>query len=96
LAAIHPFKSIYGGIQKSKLPLHKNKGYKPLKGEFGSLQIFSIGWVPSDRNLLSLDASLAISTRVLRFEASGGSDQDGQTAPPGKLDRLGGEGSDGD
>jgi hypothetical protein len=26
--------------------------------------------MPSDRNLLSLDASLAIPTRVLRFEAS--------------------------
>jgi hypothetical protein len=23
----------------------------PLKGEFGSLQIFSIGWMPGDRNL---------------------------------------------
>jgi hypothetical protein len=27
--------------------------------------------MPGDRNLLSLDASLAISTRVLRFEDSG-------------------------
>jgi hypothetical protein len=27
-------------------------------GEFGNLQIFSIGRMPSDRNLLSLDASL--------------------------------------
>jgi hypothetical protein len=27
--------------------------------------------MPSDRNLLSLDASLAIPTRVLRFEDSG-------------------------
>jgi hypothetical protein len=27
--------------------------------------------MPGDRNLLSLDASLAISTRVLRFEVSG-------------------------
>jgi hypothetical protein len=42
----------------------------PLKGEFGSLQIFIIGRMPGDRNLLSLDASLAIPTRVLRFEAS--------------------------
>jgi hypothetical protein len=42
----------------------------PLKGEFGSLQIFSKGRMPRDRNLLSLDVSLAIPTRVLRFEAS--------------------------
>jgi hypothetical protein len=58
--------------------------------------------MPSDRNLLSLDASLAIPTCVLRFEASrrqrpGRSDRppgrldrpDGQTAPPGRLDRPG-------
>jgi hypothetical protein len=42
----------------------------PLNGESGSLQIFYIGRMASDRNLLSLDASLAIPTRVLRFEAS--------------------------
>jgi hypothetical protein len=46
-------------------------GYKPRKGGFGSLQAFSIGRMPDDRNLLSLDASLAIPTRVLRFEDSG-------------------------
>jgi hypothetical protein len=39
-------------------------------GEIGSLQIYFIGRMPSDRNLLSLDASLAIPTRVLRLEAS--------------------------
>jgi hypothetical protein len=62
--------SIYGGTQNTKLPLLINKGYKPLKGEFRSLQIFSIGRMPSDCNLLSLDASLVTLTRVLRFEAS--------------------------
>jgi hypothetical protein len=46
-------------------------GYKPLKGSFGSLQIFSIGRMPGDRTLLSLNASHAIPTRVLRFEDSG-------------------------
>jgi hypothetical protein len=35
------------------------------------LEAFSIGRMPGDRNLLSLDASLAISTRVLHFEDSG-------------------------
>jgi hypothetical protein len=43
----------------------------PLKGGFGSLQAFSIGRMPGDRNLLSLDACLAIPTRVIRFEDSG-------------------------
>jgi hypothetical protein len=49
--------------------------------------------MPSDRNLLSRDASLAISMRVLRFEASkllGSCNPGGQTAPPGQLDRPGG------
>jgi hypothetical protein len=61
----------YGGNRKSKIPLLTNQGYKPLKGGFGSLQIFSIGRMPGDRNLLSLDASLAILTCVLHFEDSG-------------------------
>jgi hypothetical protein len=43
----------------------------PLKGGFGSLQAFSIGRMPGDHNLLSLDARLAIPTRVLRFEDFG-------------------------
>jgi hypothetical protein len=51
LAAIHPLKCLYGGNQKTKLPLLDNKGYIPLKGKFGSLQIFTIGLMPSDRNL---------------------------------------------
>jgi hypothetical protein len=42
----------------------------PLKGEFGNLCPRSIGRMPSDRNLLSLNACLALSTRVLRFEVS--------------------------
>jgi hypothetical protein len=53
----------------------------PLKGKFGSLHIFSIERMPSDRNLLSLDASLAIPTCVLRSKLLGGSHQGGQTAP---------------
>jgi hypothetical protein len=79
--------SIYAGAQKTKLPFTNNKGYMPLEGGFGSLHVFTIGRMPDDRNLLSLDASLAIPTRVLRFEASrhrwpGRSDR-----PPGRLDR---------
>jgi hypothetical protein len=72
-----PSKSIYGGTQNTKL---NNLGYKPLKGEFVSLQIFFIGRMPGDRNLLSLDTSLANPTRVLRFEAS-------QRQRPGQSDR---------
>jgi hypothetical protein len=52
----------------------------PLKGEFGSLQNFFIGRMPGDCNLLSLDASLAIPTCVLRFEAS-------RRQRPGRSDR---------
>jgi hypothetical protein len=62
---------LYGGNRKSKMPLLANSGYMPLKGGFGSLQIFSIGRMLRDRTLLSLDTSHAIPTRVLRFEDSG-------------------------
>jgi hypothetical protein len=43
----------------------------PLEGKIGNLCHRSIGWMPGDRNLLSLEASLAIPTHVLRFEVSG-------------------------
>jgi hypothetical protein len=43
----------------------------PLKGEIGNLCHRSFGRMPSDHNLLSLDACLATPTRVLRFEISG-------------------------
>jgi hypothetical protein len=43
----------------------------PLEGEIGNLCHRSIGRMPGDHNLLSLDASLTIPTRVLRFEVSG-------------------------
>jgi hypothetical protein len=42
----------------------------PLKGEIRNLCHLSIGRMPGDRNLLSLNASLAIPMRVLRFEVS--------------------------
>jgi hypothetical protein len=56
----------------------------PLKGEFGSLQIFFIGRMPGD-----LDASLTIPTRVLRFEASRRQRPEQSDRPPGRLDRPG-------
>jgi hypothetical protein len=46
--------------------------------------------MPSERNLLSLDASLAIPTRVLRFEASWQQQPGRSDRPPGRLDRPGG------
>jgi hypothetical protein len=71
LAAILSPLGSYGGNRKSKIPFSNNYGYKPLKGGFGRLEAFSIGRMPGDRNLLSLDARLVIPTRVLRFEDSG-------------------------
>jgi hypothetical protein len=43
----------------------------PLENVIRNLCHLSIGWMPGDRNLLSLEASLAIPTRVLRFKVSG-------------------------
>jgi hypothetical protein len=51
----------------------------PLKGGFGNLRNIFIGRMPGDRNLLSLDANIAIPTCVLRFEAS-------QRRRPGRSD----------
>jgi hypothetical protein len=42
-----------------------------LEGEIKNICHRFIGRIPDDRNLLSLDASLAIPTRVLCFEVSG-------------------------
>jgi hypothetical protein len=61
----------------------------PLEGGFGSLRNFFIGRMPDDRTLLSLDASLAIPTRVLRFEASRRRRPGWSDRPPGRLDRPG-------
>jgi hypothetical protein len=59
----------------------------PLKGEFGSLQFFSIGRMPNDRNLLSLDTSLVIPTRVLCFKTSRWQRPGWSDRLPGRLDR---------
>jgi hypothetical protein len=64
LTAILSPLGLYGGNQKSKIPFSNNYGYKPLKGGFGRLEAFSIGQMPGDRTLRSLDASLAIPTRA--------------------------------
>jgi hypothetical protein len=71
LAAILSPLGLYGGNRKSKIPFSNNYGYKPLKGSFGSLDAFSIGRMPGDRTLRSLDASHAIPTCVLLFKDSG-------------------------
>jgi hypothetical protein len=57
--------------RKTKLPLRPKLGYTPTKCTLGNFLRNTIGRMPATTNLLSLDASLAISTRVLRFEVSG-------------------------
>jgi hypothetical protein len=57
--------------RKTKLPLKPKLGYTPTKGTLGNCLRNTIGRMPGDRNLLSLDASLVIPTCVLRFEDSG-------------------------
>jgi hypothetical protein len=54
--------SLHGGNRKTKLPLlHESKIHTP-NGQFGLM--------PGDRTPLSLNESLDILTRVLRFEVS--------------------------
>jgi hypothetical protein len=58
----------------------------PLKGGFANLWNVFIGRMPSDSNLLSLDASLASRRVSSASKHLGAGGQGGQTAPPGRLD----------
>jgi hypothetical protein len=74
---------------KSKMPLRPKLSYTPTKGNLGIYLRSTIGQMPSDRTLRSLDASLAIPTRVLRLEASGAlRPQTGQTGSPNRTGRF--------
>jgi hypothetical protein len=70
MAAILSPLSIYGDNQKMKLPLLHNTRIHTPEGHFGNSHRSTIGRTPGDRTSFSLDTSLAIPTRVLRFEAS--------------------------
>ena len=52
-------------------PYYIKLGYTPPKGLFGNFVVAPSDGCPATANLLSLDASLAIPTRVLRFEDFG-------------------------
>jgi hypothetical protein len=79
---------------KSKMPLRPKLRYTPTKGTLGICLRSTIGRMPDDRTPHSLDASLAILTRVLRLEAPGGLRPQtgqvgfGQTATLGLRPRL--------
>jgi hypothetical protein len=81
-------------IRKTKIPLKPKLGYTPTKSTLGICLHSTIGRMPSDRISRSLNVSLEISTRVLRFEASGalrsqtGQAGFGQTSTPGLQPRL--------
>jgi hypothetical protein len=70
MAAILSPLSIYGDNRKTKIPLNPKLGYTPTKGSLGIRLCSTIGRMPDDRPSRSLEASLAIPTRVLHFEAS--------------------------
>jgi hypothetical protein len=70
MAAILSPLSIYGDNRKTKLPLLHNTRIHTPEGHFGNSRRRAIGWMPGDRTSRTLDASLAIPTRGLRFEAS--------------------------
>jgi hypothetical protein len=54
---------------KSKMPLRPKLRYTPTKGTLAICLRSTIERMPSDRTSRTLDSSLAIPTRVLRFEA---------------------------
>jgi hypothetical protein len=76
------------------MPLKPKLGYTPTKGTLGNCLHSTIGRMLGDRTSRSLDASLAILTRVLRLEASDALQPEtgqagfGLTATPGLRPRL--------
>jgi hypothetical protein len=75
--------------RKTKIPLKPKLGYTPTKGTLGICLCSTIGRMPGDRTSHSLDTSLAIPTRVLRFEASGTlRPQTCQTGSPNRSGRF--------
>jgi hypothetical protein len=62
--------SIYGDNRKTKIPLKFKLRYMPTEGTLGICLCRTIGRMPGDRTSRSLDASLAILTCVLQFDAS--------------------------
>jgi hypothetical protein len=71
------------------MPLRPKLRYTPSMGTLGICLRSTIGRMPSDRTSRSLDASLVIPTRVLRFEASGAlRPQTGQTGSPNRSGRF--------
>jgi hypothetical protein len=89
LAAILSPLGLYGGNQKSKIPLRPKLRYTPTKGTLGICLRNTIGRMPGDLTSRSLDASLAIPTRVLRLEAFGAlRPQTGQTGSQNQSGRF--------
>jgi hypothetical protein len=71
IAAILSPHALYGGTESLKYPYLITRDISPSRAVLEVFKFFSIGRMPGDRTLLSLDASHAILTRVLRFEDSG-------------------------
>jgi hypothetical protein len=70
MADIHSPLRLHGDSRKTKITLKLQLRYTPTKGTLGICLCSTIGRMPGDCPSRSLDASLAIPTRVLRFEAS--------------------------
>jgi hypothetical protein len=71
MAAILSPLGLYGGNRKTKLPLRPNFRIRTTECTLGIFVFAPSDRCPATANLLSLDASLAIPTRVLCFEVSG-------------------------
>jgi hypothetical protein len=70
LAAILSPLGLYGGNRKSKIPYYLIRDTSPSRAKSEIFVIAPSYGCPTTANLLRLDASLAIPTRVLRFEVS--------------------------
>jgi hypothetical protein len=87
LGAIHPLKSIYGGPKRLNYPYLITRDTSPSRVNLEVFRFSSLDGCPATATCLA-------STQALRFrrvpsasKLLGGSDQGGQTAPPGRLDQ---------
>jgi hypothetical protein len=88
LPSIHSM-SIYGGTQKTKLPLLNTRDTSPSRANWEVFRFSSSDRCPATVTCLASTQALRSRRVSSASKHLGTSDQGGQTTPPGRLDRLG-------
>jgi hypothetical protein len=80
---------IYGGTQKTKLPLLKTRDTSPTRADLEVFRFSSSDGCPATTTCLASTQALRSRRVSSASKHLGASDQGGQTAPPGRLNRPG-------